>query len=110
MKRLEDIRSILLEHKNELKEAYHIKSIALFGSYVRGTQTHDSDLDILVEFNKPITLFQFIRLENFLSQLLGVKVDLVMKSSLKPNIGKEILKEAVSLWKELNNIRISLYK
>jgi len=98
MKNLEEIKSILKKHKKELKEKYFVKNIALFGSYVKGKQTANSDIDILVEFEKPITLIQFIKLENYLSQLLGLKVDLVVKKSLKPYIKKQVLKEAISLW------------
>ncbi|RXG33336.1 nucleotidyltransferase [Methanohalophilus sp. WG1-DM] len=77
----------------QLEDRYNVKYIGLFGSYVRGEQTTESDLDILVEFSKTPTLFQFINLENYLSDTLGIKVDLVMKDSLKPNIGKYILNE-----------------
>jgi len=77
----------------QLEDRYNVKYIGLFGSYVRGEQTAESDLDILVEFSKTPTLFQFINLENYLSDTLGIKVDLVMKDSLKPNIGKYILNE-----------------
>jgi hypothetical protein len=67
----------------------------LFGSYVRHEESKNSDLDILVTFTKPPSLFKLIRLENHLSDLLGVKVDLVMKDSLKPAIGRNILREVV---------------
>ena len=77
----------------ELRDQYNVKYIGLFGSYIRGEQTPESDLDILVEFSKTPTLFKFINLENYLSDNLGIKVDLVMKDSLKPNIGKHILNE-----------------
>lgn len=77
----------------QLEDQYNVKYIGLFGSYVRGEQTAESDLDILVEFSKTPTLFQFINLENYLSDNLGIKVDLVMKDSLKSNIGKYILNE-----------------
>ncbi len=97
MKDLKRVETILKRHKKELKEKFCVKNLAIFGSYVRGTQTEKSDIDILVEFEKPITLIQFIKLENYLSQLLGLKVDLVMKSSLKPYIRKQVLKEAVPL-------------
>jgi hypothetical protein len=97
MKKLEDIKNILKAHKKELQEKYHVKDIALFGSYVKGKQTPDSDIDILVEFEKPITLIQFLKLENYLSELLGLKVDLVVKKSLKPYIKKQVLKEALPL-------------
>ncbi|RUM60201.1 MAG: nucleotidyltransferase [Persephonella sp.] len=96
-KNLEEIKKILREHKKELKEKYYVKNIALFGSYVRGEQTSKSDIDILVEFEKAITFIQFMKLENYLSHPLGLKVDLVMKKSLKPYIKKQVLKEAILL-------------
>ena len=73
----------------------------MFGSYVKGKQTDNSDIDILVEFEKPITLIQFLKLENYFSQLLGLKVDLVMKKSLKSHIKKQVLKEAILLWQDI---------
>ena len=80
-----------------LAEQYNVATLEVFGSYVRHEQRKGSDLDILVTFSKPPSLFKFIRLENHLSDTLGVKVDLVMKDSLKPAIGKNILREAVSV-------------
>jgi predicted nucleotidyltransferase len=77
----------------DLITRYQIVSLGIFGSYVRGEERPDSDLDLLVEFSEPPTLFGFIRLENELNALLGIKVDLVMKSALKPDIGRYILKE-----------------
>ena len=78
----------------ELKKSYNVKSLAVFGSYIHHNQDEESDFDLLVEFDETPTLFQFIRLENHLSELLGVKVDLVMKDALKPRIGKRVLQEA----------------
>ena len=78
-----------------LQRQYQVKSLGLFGSYVRGEQKSRSDLDLLVEFSKTPSLFAFIRLENKLSETFGVKVDLVMKNSLKKVIGQHILKEVV---------------
>jgi predicted nucleotidyltransferase len=69
----------------------------VFGSYVRGEARQGSDLDVLVEFEEAPSFFEFIALEDHLSDLLGVKVDLVMKSALKPRIGQEILAEVVSV-------------
>lgn len=80
-----------------LAEQYNVATLEVFGSYVREEQRKNSDLDILVTFNKAPSLLKFVRLENFLSDMLGVKVDLVMKDSLKPAIGKNILREAVSV-------------
>ena len=77
----------------ELKEKYHVSYMGIFGSYIRGEQRPGSDLDILVEISKTPTIFKFVNLENYLSDALGVKADLVMKDALKPNIGRHILSE-----------------
>jgi predicted nucleotidyltransferase len=89
------VRRKLQELRTQLEEEYQVDSIAIFGSYVREQQRPDSDLDVLVTFSTPPDLFQFIRLEDFLSDELGVQVDLVMKDTLKPRLGEQILHEAV---------------
>jgi uncharacterized protein len=78
-----------------LRGEYSVRSLWVFGSYVRRQNQPKSDLDLLVEFEGAPTMFVFIRLERCLTSLLGVKVDLVMKSALKPEIGKRILAEVV---------------
>lgn len=80
---------------DSLQKDYNVKKIGVFGSVVRNKQTRKSDIDILVEFSRPIGFFQFIELENHLSKILRQKVDLVTKNALKPIIKKEILKEVV---------------
>lgn len=80
-----------------LARQYSVKSLEVFGSYVRQQQSQESDLDLLVTFDTPPSLLKFIELENYLTDVLGVKVDLVMKDSLKPTIGEYILNEAVPL-------------
>jgi predicted nucleotidyltransferase len=99
MNRLEEIKRKLVKIKPILQEKYKVKEIGIFGSYVKGKQRKSSDIDILIDFEEDaqIGLLTFVALENFLSGLLGVKVDLVMKNSLKPNIGKTILKEVIYL-------------
>lgn len=95
---LETIRQVLRELLPELRDRYGVMSLGIFGSYVRGEQTPDSDLDILVEFDeRPLTLLQFIALEYELSNRLQMKVDLVEKSILKPTLGQRILQEVVPL-------------
>jgi len=69
--------------------------MGIFGSYIRREQERGSDLDILVEFEEPISLIEFVALERHLSELTGKKVDLVMKSALKPRIGENILRGTV---------------
>jgi uncharacterized protein len=85
----------LREHLPLLARKFHIRSLGLFGSYVRHEQRSGSDLDILVSFEEQPSLLTFLALENHLSDLLGVKVDLVMKDALKPHLGKRILNEVV---------------
>lgn len=81
--------------KPDLEERFKVKTIGFFGSYVRGEQKKNSDLDVLVDFYEPPSLFGFIELEDFLSRKLGVKVDLVMRDALKPRIKESILNEAI---------------
>ena len=80
-----------------LRDQYKVNTLEIFGSYVRKEQKDHSDLDLLVTFVESPSLFKFIRLENYLSELLGVKVDLVMKDALKPNLKEIIINEAQSL-------------
>lgn len=87
------IKEIIDNHKQDIAGKYHISEIGIFGSYTRGEQDDNSDIDILVSFAKPIGFIKFMRLEFYLSELLGRKVDLVTKDSLKPHIGSVILKE-----------------
>ena len=95
MKKYKEIKYIISEHKKELKEKFKVNEIGVFGSYVKGKEAMESDVDILVEFTENIGLLEFIGLEYYLSDLIGVKVDLVMKTALRPRIGKRILKEVV---------------
>jgi predicted nucleotidyltransferase len=93
--KLEDIILLLREQKLFLKKKYKIKEIGVFGSYVRGEQDEESDLDILIDKYEPIGLLKLANLQNYLSHLMGVKVDLVIKKSLRPYIAKNVLKEVV---------------
>lgn len=78
-----------------VKENFHVDKLQIFGSYVRGEEMANSDLDILVTFRETPSLLDFIALENYLSDNLGVKVDLVMKNSLKKHLQTIILEEAI---------------
>ena len=92
---VDEIRRDLRAHLPELRERYGVTYLGIFGSYVRGEQTKTSDIDILVEFDRPGTLLDFIHLQNDLEDLLGVRVDLVEKSGLKPAIKPYVLAEVV---------------
>jgi len=93
MSNIEIIKKKLKDLKDILNQEYGISEIGIFGSYVRGEERESSDLDILVQTNKRMGLLKFIGIENYLTDVLNVKVDLVMKDVLKPTIGKQILKE-----------------
>jgi len=94
---LKKVFQTLRGHLPELRERYKVKSLGVFGSRVRGDQRTRSDLDVLVEFSEPPSFFEFLDLQDHLSDLSGTKVDLVMKSALKPVIGQHILQEVVPL-------------
>lgn len=81
----------------ELSLRYHVKSLGVFGSYVRREQTARSDLDILVEFDQTPDLLELVDMERYLRRQLGVKVDLVTRNSLKGEIGQRILGEVVAI-------------
>lgn len=93
-KKRDDIVSLLREHQSEI-ERFGVKSLALFGSVVRGEAGKTSDVDFLVEFARPVGLFEFIDLKGYLENLLGCKIDLGTPASLKPGLRERVLKEAV---------------
>jgi predicted nucleotidyltransferase len=95
MRNIAKIEILLKRYREELSRRYKVKEIGIFGSYVRKEAKRTSDLDILVEFKEPIDFFEFLELEEYLSKILKVKVDLVMKKVLRPGIGESILKEVV---------------
>ena len=92
---LEEIEKILAEHKEELYQKYKIKEIGIFGSFVRGEEDKESDVDIVVEFEEVPGLIKFIEIEEYLSKLLGRKVDLVRKPAIREELKDKILKEVV---------------
>lgn len=89
---LESIKSKLAENKQSLYSKYGLSNIAVFGSYARNQQTDESDVDILVEFEKPIGI-EFVDLAEELEQILSVRVDLVSKHGLKERHYKAIEKD-----------------
>ena len=95
MREVEQIIMKLGKDKQNLRKKYGVKKVGVFGSYVRDEQKRKSDLDILIDFKEPVSLFEFLALERHLSELTDKKVDLVMKSALKPRIGRHITREVV---------------
>lgn len=98
-KSLDEIKRILQAQKPYLYEQYGVTGIGVFGSYVRGEQGPESDIDILIELERPpkIGLMGLVGLELYLSDLLGQKVDVAIKKNLRKRIGRRILEEVVPL-------------
>ncbi|WP_324736174.1 nucleotidyltransferase family protein [Thermococcus sp. SY098] len=94
---LEGILKVLEELKPELKSRYKVKSLAVFGSYVRGEQRETSDVDVLVEFSEDADLFDLIALEEFLTERLGIKVDVVPKNALRKELRQSVFREAIEV-------------
>jgi len=91
----EELRAQLADCKPELRDEYPIRELGMFGSYARNEQRPYSDLDILVTFGEPVTLFDLVSLENELTNRLGVEVDLVTKDSLKPRVASRVTEDVV---------------
>ena len=89
------ILTILKENYEILSKTFNVSKIGLFGSFVKDFETETSDIDILVDFSKPITIFEYIDLEDLLTEKFGRKVDLVSEKGLKPLLKSQILREVV---------------
>jgi len=92
--RLDKALQILTAHRHEL-DTFGVKSLAIFGSVARNEARPDSDVDILVEFARPVGLFEFVDLKDYLERLLECQVDLGTPASLKPRLHKQVLEEAI---------------
>ena len=88
----EDIKKVLLNNKKILKK-YKVNKIGIFGSFATGRPKKKSDVDLLVEFEHMIDLFDFVHLNDEIQQILKSKVDLVTSDTIKPYIKPKILKE-----------------
>ncbi len=95
MKTLEEVKKILKENFETLNKKYKVKVIGVFGSYVREEQKKESDIDIIVEFEEPISLLKLVSLENFISDFIGMNVDLIPQEDIRPELRESILKEVV---------------
>jgi len=94
---IEEIKAIINSKRNELAETYFVSDILLFGSYAKGEQTSESDIDFLIETFKPISLFKFVNLKEYFENLFGKKIDIGTKKSLKNSVKNIILKEALTI-------------
>jgi len=95
MPALDTIREMLAVRKEELRVQYRITRIGVFGSVSRGECTPSSDVDILVDFVEPVSLLEWVKAENYLSELLGVKVDLVPRRDVRPELLDAILADVL---------------
>ncbi len=95
MRTLEEVRGILQSQADILAERYGVQIVGIFGSYARGQQNEQSDLDLLVEYLKPISLLELIGAELYLSDVLGLKVDLVPRRAVRKELREAILREAI---------------
>ncbi|MGO8806600.1 MAG: nucleotidyltransferase family protein [Candidatus Bathyarchaeia archaeon] len=96
-KSVDQIRCQLKVLEPTLKECFKVESIKIFGSYARGEQTNNSDIDLIVSFSAPYDLWEFLDLKEFLIKRLHKKVDLVPKDSIKSSIRDQILQEATPI-------------
>ncbi len=94
---IDEIKNKIKENERFLKEKYHVRGFLIFGSYAKGEQTEQSDIDLLVDFQQIIDMFDMFDLQEYLQNLFGKKVDLGTKKGLKSFIKKSILKEAIAL-------------
>lgn len=92
----QDVFKIIADHREKLARDFGIKSLALFGSVARDEATSVSDVDLLVEFDRPVGLFHLSRTQHYLESILGIsKVDLVLRDGIKPALKERILREAI---------------
>jgi predicted nucleotidyltransferase len=97
MKSLDEIRKIIRQHRNVIADKYGVDVVGIFGSYVRSEQERQSDIDLLAEILRPISLLEMVGAEIYLSETLGIKVDLVPKRSVREELRDNILEETVSI-------------
>ena len=91
----EDVLKILKQKDAELTKQFGVKSLLMFGSMARNEATQTSDVDLLVEFNRPVGYFGLFALQDYLEKLLGCSVDLGTPESLKPYIKGRIMGELI---------------
>lgn len=92
---IREIKQLLSQSKPQLEECYRVTQIGVFGSYARGEQTENSDVDVLVDYTQAPTLVHLVELRDFLQDLFDLRVDVVTKNGLKPRIRERVLSEAV---------------
>jgi predicted nucleotidyltransferase len=96
MKTLAEIRNALREHQEELLQKHKVRVVGIFGSYAREEHKRGSDLDLLAEFDEPASLLKLVGAEIYLSKVLGVKVDLIPRQDVRPELRERIRREAIN--------------
>ena len=89
-----DIRDKLAGHEHALRQ-FKVQALYVFGSVARGDAGKDSDVDLLVEFSEPVGFFEFARLQRFLEDAIGARVDLVTPAALRESMREDVMREAI---------------
>lgn len=97
MKTLNEIKTIIRQHRDVLAERYGIAVVGIFGSYVRDQQGQQSDIDLLADILRPISLLELVGAELYLNEVLEVKVDLVPKRDVREELRETILRDAIAV-------------
>lgn len=97
MKTLAEIKEILEKHREELRQKYKMRVVGILGSYVKGEHKRGSDIDLLAEFEEPVSLLELVGAEIYLREILKMKVDLIPKEDIRPELKENILKETLHL-------------
>jgi predicted nucleotidyltransferase len=97
MKTLDEIKTIIRQHRDVLAERYGVAVVGIFGSYVREEQGQQSDIDLLADILRPISLLELVGAELYLNEILGAKVDLVPKRDVREELRETILREAIAV-------------
>jgi predicted nucleotidyltransferase len=95
--KMDDIKFLINEHREEIRQLFKAEVIGIFGSYARGEEKTGSDVDVLVNFDDGATLFDLTGLGDYLESMFGLPVDVVSMRALHPLMKSEVLKEMVSL-------------
>jgi len=97
MKSVEKIRTMIRMNQDVLAQRYGVRVVGLFGSYVRGEQRRRSDIDLLVDILRPVSLLELVGAELYLSEVLGVEVDLIPKRDVREELRETIFRETVAI-------------
>ncbi len=97
MKNLDRIREILKENEDVIAREFKAEIVGIFGSYARGEQKKESDVDIIARFREGASLFDLVGLADFLEEKLGIKVDVVSERAIRPELKDNILKDLVAV-------------